>query len=740
MFSRFTEDAQKILIMAKKEMQELKHPYVSSEHLLLSILHYSKPDFLDFLNTYGLNYTSFKDKLIQVIGVGKQESKWFLYTPLLKKILENSILDSKDLGEEVNVERLFLSLLEEGEGVANRIMMGMDIDLDLLYDKFSNQFIRENSQYNVKLYIDDFASDFVEQAKNGEFDPVIGRDDQICQMIEVLLRRKKNNPLLIGEAGVGKTALVEELARRISLGLVPNELKSMRVLSISISSLVAGTKYRGEFEERLNKMIEEVEQVSNVILFIDEIHTIVGAGGAEGAIDASNILKPYLARGKLKVIGATTKMEYMKFLEGDKAFDRRFQKIIVDEPSLEDTRNILFHLKEIYENYHGITLSDEALSSIVDLSERYISVGKQPDKAIDLLDEACSKAINADTLINKKKNQIQMELGEVVEQKNKLIVQQDFKQASLLREKEHFLQSKLNRLELKNRNDKRVLTIDTVYDVIYSKTKIPIRKLLHLNASTLKQELSKKVYGQKDVISHFVDFTFSSFDRISPKCFLFVGKSGLGKTLLVREYAKLLYPKECFIKLDMSEFKDSSAISKIIGSPPGYIGYQDHNTLLDKVKLHPYSILLLDEIEKAHSSILKLFLQVLDDGIMTTSYGDAVSFKNCLIVMTSNLGSGSQSIGFLDNDKDLAIDKIKDFLGVELLNRIDSVCFFHEFSEKTIDKIICSKVKKLYPNISKDRLQKIIKEVKERCQYQQFGARKIDKVLEQLSLEYSLLT
>ena len=740
MFSRFTEDAQKILIMAKKEMQELKHPYVSSEHLLLSILHYSKPDFLDFLNTYGLNYMSFKDKLIQVIGIGKQESEWFLYTPLLKKILENAILDSKDLGEEVNVERLFLSLLEEGEGVANRIMMSMDIDLDLLYDKFSNQFIREKSQHNVKLYIDDFASDFVEQAKNGEFDPVIGRDDQICQMIEVLLRRKKNNPLLIGEAGVGKTALVEELARRISLGLVPNELKNMRVLSISISSLVAGTKYRGEFEERLNKMIEEVEQVSNVILFIDEIHTIVGAGGAEGAIDASNILKPYLARGKLKVIGATTKIEYMKFLEGDKAFDRRFQKIMVDEPSLEDTHNILFHLKEIYENYHGITLSDEVLSSIVDLSERYISVGKQPDKAIDLLDEACSKAINADTFTNKKKNQIQMELGEIVEQKNKLIVQQNFKQASLLREKEHFLQSKLNRLELKNRNDKRVLTIDTVYDVIYSKTKIPIRKLIHMNATTLKQELSKKVYGQKDVISHFVDFAFSSFHRISPKCFLFVGKSGLGKTLLVREYARLLYPKECFIKLDMSEFRDSSAVSKIIGSPPGYIGYQDHNTLLDKVKLHPYSVILLDEIEKAHSSILKLFLQVLDDGIMTTSYGDAVSFKNCLVVMTSNLGSSSQSIGFLDNDKDLVMDKIKDFLGVELLNRIDSVCFFHEFSEKTIDKIICSKVKKLYPNISKDRLQKIIKEVKERCQYQQFGARKIDKVLEQLSLEYSLLT
>ena len=297
MFSRFTEDAQKILIMAKCEMQELKHPYVSSEHLLLSILHYSKPDFISFLSTYGLTYSSFKKKLVDVIGEGSKESEWFLYTPLLKKIIENAILDSKDENDDVTVEHLFLSLLEEGEGVANRIMMNMDIDIDLLYDKFSSRIVKNNGHGNTKLYIDDFAVDFTDKAKNGEFDPVIGRDEQIRQIIEVLLRRKKNNPLLIGDAGVGKTALVEELARRISLGIVPNELKNMRVLSISISSLVAGTKYRGEFEERLNKMIDELENVSNVILFIDEIHTIIGAGGAEGAIDASNILKPYLARG-----------------------------------------------------------------------------------------------------------------------------------------------------------------------------------------------------------------------------------------------------------------------------------------------------------------------------------------------------------------------------------------------------------------------------------------------------------
>ena len=339
MFSRFTEDAQKILIMSKKEMQELKHPYVSSEHLLLSILHYGNPELISFLNIHNLTYNKVKEEIIQVLGTGNKESSWFLYTPLLKKIIENAVLDSKDDGTFVTVERLFVSLLEEGEGVANRIMMGLNIDLDALYEKFSRQFVHD-SNTNTKLYIDEVAVDFTEQAKKGEFDPVIGRDEQIGQMIEILLRRKKNNPLLIGDAGVGKTALVEELARRIVLGIVPNELKNMRVLSVSIASLVAGTKYRGEFEERLNKMIEELEHVSNVILFIDEIHTIIGAGGAEGAIDASNILKPYLARGKIKVIGATTKLEYTKFFEGDKAFDRRFQKIIIDEPSLEETKTI----------------------------------------------------------------------------------------------------------------------------------------------------------------------------------------------------------------------------------------------------------------------------------------------------------------------------------------------------------------------------------------------------------------
>lgn len=741
MFSRFTEDAQKILIMAKKEMQELKHPYVSSEHLLLSILHHSSPKFISFLASCNLTYDNFRKEVIKVLGCGNKESDWFLYTPLLKKMIENAILDSKDDGEEVNVERLFLAILEEGEGVANRIMMGMGIDLDFLYDKFSNKFVKGGNFKNSKLYIDDIAVDLTEQARNGEFDPVIGRDMQIQRMIEILLRRKKNNPLLIGEAGVGKTALVEELSRRVVLGLVPNELKDTRVLSVSISSLVAGTKYRGEFEERLNKMIEELEHVSNVILFIDEIHTIIGAGGAEGAIDASNILKPYLARGKIKVIGATTNYEYMKFLESDKAFDRRFQKVMVEEASSSETKEILFNLKEIYEDYHGVLLSNQILEAIVDLSSRYFSTGKQPDKAIDLLDEACSKAVTFDTIGNKKIKQLQYQLSDVVDRKNQFIIEHKFKEAAKLREEEQFLKSKLNKLELKNMsNDKKELTLDIVYDVIYERTKIPVRKLLSMSALTIKKELSQKIYGQDKVIDKMVTLFLQKTDRVSPKSLLFVGKSGVGKTFLVKEFAKLLYPKDGFIRLDMSEYRDISSISKVIGSSPGYVGYQDHNSLLDKIKLHPYSILLLDEIEKAHPHVLKLFLQVLDDGVMTTAYGENVSFQNVMVCMTSNLGCDRGSIGFLDKNEVLVLDKIKSFLGVELVNRLDSVILFDNFSEKTIEKIIFSKVSDKYRNLSLDERKRIVLDVKNKCQYEQYGARKVDKIIEQYDFKYSLYT
>lgn len=735
MFSKFNEETQKVLLMAKKEMLELKHPYVGSEHLLLSILHNSLLDVTKFLNSCGISYDNFKNEIINIIGIGSSTNEWFLYTPLLKRIIENAILDSKDDNSEVTVEKLFLSLLEEGDGVANRILMGMNIDIDALYDKYSTKFLYKNRSHSTKLLIDEYGVDFNKKAKDGDFDPVIGRDEKINRIIEILLRRTKNNPLLIGEAGVGKTALVEELANRIVKGLVPTSLKNKRIISISMASMVSGTKYRGEFEERIGKIIDEVEEDDNIILFIDEIHTMVGAGGAEGAIDASNILKPYLARGKIKLIGATTRAEYAKYLENDKALDRRFQKIYVEEADLEQTKNILLNLKSIYEDYHGIKIGNDIIDDIVYLSDRYISNSKQPDKAIDLLDEACTKTLLLDSCYDKKIKRINLEINRLREEKNKAIIDHNFKLASELKECELFNVNKLNKLELKtNKNDvQKEISKDILYDVIYNKTGIPIKKINNMNKKAIVKELNKSVIGQEKLIEKVVTdcLIARKMNKLSPSSFLLVGKTGVGKTFMVREYAKMLYPKEAFIKIDMSEYRESNSFTKIIGSNPGYVGYDDKNTILDKVKLNPYSVILLDEIEKAHPSVLKLFLQVLDDGYMTNSIGEKINFKNTVIFMTSNIGTLSNSVGFLDNRKNIIIDRVKQFLGIELVNRLDDIIIFNNLDEKSINKIIHKKINDFVLNnkIGDVNEKELFEEVKNECNYLEFGARRIDKII-----------
>ena len=387
MFSKFSEEAQKVLLNAKKEMTLLKHPYVGSEHLLLSILSNEELDITIKLNEYGINYDKFRDEIVRVVGKGKVTNTWFLYTPLLKRIIEDASIDSKDNKEkEVTVNNLFLALLEEGDGVAIRILMGMNIDVDLLYEEFSSSLTLKKSKNKHRLLIEEFSVDLNKKCADGEIDPVVGRGKEIDNIIEILSRRCKNNPLLIGSAGVGKTAIVEELTNRIVIGTVPNALKNKRILSVSMSSLVAGTKYRGEFEDRINKLLKEVEENDEIILFIDEIHTLVGAGGAEGAIDASNILKPSLARGKIRIIGATTQEEYTKYIEKDKALDRRFQKIIVKEPSVSDTKDILIKLRPLYESFHNTKLGDDIIDYIIELSDKYIHNRNFPDKAIDILD------------------------------------------------------------------------------------------------------------------------------------------------------------------------------------------------------------------------------------------------------------------------------------------------------------------------------------------------------------------
>ena len=737
MFSKFSEETQKILIMAKKEMTMLKHPYVGSEHLLLAILHDDSLLVTKMLNGYNINYVNYRDEIIKIIGMGKVSNEWFLFTPLLKRVLENAILECKEENlKEVTIERVFISLLEEGDGVAIRTLMGMNIDIDALYEKFTDKFIYKRASSNNKLLVDEFAVDFNEKSLNGEFDPVIGRDDKINRLIEILLRRTKNNPLLIGDAGVGKTAIIEELSRRIVTGDVPTQLMNKRILGISTASLVAGTKYRGEFEERINQIITELENHDDIILFIDEIHTLVGAGGAEGAIDASNILKPYLARGKLKIIGATTKSEYSKFFEQDKALDRRFQKIYVEEPNVDDTLNILFNIRSIYEEFHGVKISDDIIKSVVDLTDRYMSNIKQPDKSIDVLDEACSKTSLMDSEYDKKIKNLKKQLNHLLEEKNKCIINQDYKQASLLKNEELLLTNKLNILDVKNskKNYSKNITMKTLYDIIYSRTKIPVYDIDNMNFFEIYNKLKKKIIGQDKEIEKIMDVISNRriFNRKTPSSFLIVGSTGIGKTLFVKEYAKLLYSKESLIRIDMSEYRESHSVSKIIGSPPGYVGYDDKNSILEKVKFNPYSVILLDEIEKADRSILKLFLQVLDEGYMTNSYGEQIDFSNTIIFMTSNLGCNSKNIGFIDNKQKMILDKIKDFLDIEFINRIDEVILFNDICEKDIEKIIKDKLTKYVEKFNDKTIlsPEFVNKIKNNCEFNVFGARRVNKVIE----------
>lgn len=736
MFSKFDEEAQKVLLMAKKEMTELRHPYVGSEHLLLSILHNTDLQVTKLLGEYGINYDGYRKEIIKIIGIGKSTNNWFLYTPLLKRIIENAIYDSKDNDNVVTVDKLLVSLLEEGEGVANRILLGMNVDIDLLYEKFANSFSNSRHGSNKKLFLEEFTVDLNQKYKEEGFDPVIGRDTQVNRMIEVLLRRTKNNPLLIGDAGVGKTALVEELVRRIVAGNVPNKLKNYRVLSVTMGALVAGTKYRGEFEERINKIIGELEKDDSIILFIDEIHTLVGAGGAEGAIDAANILKPYLARGKIKVIGATTKNEYSKYLEKERALDRRFQKIYIEEPGVDAVKEILTKIKPIYENYHGVLIGDEIIDLIVELSVKYISQGYLPDKAIDTLDEACCKASVIDNVYEKKFKKLFNEINELKSDKNKAIINHDYKLASSLKLQQEQKESELNTLNEKNYTNICVKEIskDNVYDVIFDKTRIPVRDIMNLKPKKISSYLEKVVIGQERAIGEIIDKLNKKKNNVPISLFL-VGKSGVGKTFLVKEYAKLLYPSEAFIKLDMSEYKESHTISKIIGSPPGYVGYDDNNFMLWRVRQNPYCVILLDEIEKAHPDVIRLFLQVFDDGRMTTSSGDIVDFSHAIIFMTSNIGTAQSNIGFGNTDNDHFRNRLKDFLGIEFVNRLDGIICFDDIDDKTIHKII----KKRFNSAGIDSFSpEIVDKIKLEAEFLQYGVRKLDKIVDKYIEELSI--
>lgn len=737
MFSKFDEEVRKILLNSNKEMSLLKHPYVGSEHLLLSIL--KKDNIVSRkLKDYGITYDSFRQEVVKIIGVGNSESDYFVYTPLLKKVIENSIILSKEQGnKEVTLECLFLSLLDEGEGVAVRILLSFNVDIDTFYDEINkSKKIRKNKK---NLLVDEYGLNLNNEVIANNIDPVIGRENEVQRVIEILCRRTKNNPLLIGDAGVGKTAVIEEIARKIVDGEVPNKLLNKRVVSVSMASLVSGTKYRGEFEERVTKLLNEIEEVNDVIVFIDEIHTLVGAGGAEGAIDASNILKPALARGKINVIGATTTEEYKKFIENDKALSRRFQTVIIDEPNNEKVTDILMKLKPIYEKYHKVVIDDEIIKLIVKLSDKYLYNRKNPDKAIDVLDEVCAKVAIKEDEFSKRSNYYKGLLKTIKTLKNNAVLNSKFEEALYLREEEMKLESCINKLDvkiMKTPKEKKV-TKDIVAEVIKSKGRVPVYEILKPTfvVKELMDTLKKSVIGQDAAIKVLTDATRGiiygyKYDN-KPLSFLFVGPTGVGKTLLAKEYHKFLFGNNNIIRLDMSEYREEYSVSKIIGSPPGYVGYENKNNLLEEVKNRPYSVILLDEVEKAHPAVLNLFLQIMDEGMIKDSSGNTFRFDNTIIIMTSNAGASSQNIGFMNNNSQNK-DSLNKYFSLELLNRIQNIIYFNKLNENDIKLIIEMLFNKFSENVAFDSKKispELILDVINKSEYEKFGARKLEKII-----------
>ena len=735
MFGNFTEEARGIIVRAKKEMYNLKHPYVGSEHLLLAILK-DNNDISKKLKKFGITYDKLKEEIINIIGIGSKETEWFLYTPLLKRIMENAIIDSKENNNgEVTIEHLFTSLLEEGEGVAIRILIGMDIDIDKLYEEFSYKFVNV-SKKNRSLLLEEIGIDLTKKAKNKELDPVIGREEEIKRIEEILCRRTKNNPLLIGPAGVGKTALVEELSRMITNEEVPFNLKNKKIINLDMASLVAGTKYRGEFEDRVRKLLKEAEENDEIILFIDEIHTLVGAGGAEGAIDASNIFKPALSRGKLRLIGATTIEEYKKFIKPDRALDRRFQTVNIEVPDKEKVKNILKKIKPIYENYHNVIVPNEIIDLITHLSEKYVYDRFEPDKSIDILDEVCSLVNLKENNKLKKYNNIKKELKKIIEQKKNAIINQDFEQASILKMKENKLTNEINIMELNNENKRKKVTQHDVAQVIYKKTNIPVYELLDKKQEIIKEienNLRTNIIGQNKVIEQLINITKRiklGFKYNNCYSMLFCGPSGVGKTLTAQTFGKNLVGKNV-IRLDMSEYIEPHSVSKLIGPPPGYVGYNEEN-ILEEIKNKPHSVLILDEIEKAHPNIINLFFQILDNGKIKDSKGNYVKFNNITIIMTSNIGFEEKSIGFSKNENKITT-KLKEHFSIPFINRIDNIIVFNELTKQDIEQLIENKIfnikRKYLKEITLKIDEKVINEIIEESNYKEFGARKIDKII-----------
>ena len=663
MYNNYNLETSRIFKDAEKIMMSLNHGYVGTEHLFLSMLKNSE-EIRNLLEKYQIEYDGFLEELLLVVNSENYKKVACIYTPLLKKVIKNAEMHAKN--SFVTPFMLLESLLEEGEGIAIRILISMGLDIDKLYDEIK----QKDKKSNQKLEIYNIGK---EMSKDLSDNFVVGREKEIDLITETLLRKNKNNPLLIGDAGVGKSAIVEELARRIKNGNVPNSLKNKKIISIEMSSLVAGTKYRGEFEEKLNKIIKEVENNPEIILFIDEIHTLSNAGGAEGAINASDILKPYLARGKIKVIGATTTNEYNKFIAKDKALSRRFDLIKINEPSVDETIYILSKIKPSFEHHYNIKITEENIRQIVDLTNKYILDRFNPDKSIDLLDSVCAmKEVKSP----KEKNIISLKnkLSNIIKTKEKMVKRNNFEEALNYRKQEIELNEKIE----KEKNMANRITNNDIKEVMLRKSNIPNIKN---NWKDLNTYLKDKIIGQEEAINEIID-SLKSKESDLPVSILLTGSTGVGKTKTVKEIAT--YLKMPLVRLDLSEYNEPVSINRLIGSSAGYVGYDDEN-IFDRIRMYPNSIVLLDELEKANSNVINLFLQVLDEGFITNAKGEKIDFKNTYIFMTSNAEVNSK-IGFMKGKSNYQNSFSKEFLG-----RITCTVNYKNVTEDMVKKYLSKK-------------------------------------------------
>ncbi len=766
----YTAQAEEVLQIARKLAKELGHPYIGTEHLLLGVRNVFTGVGAQVLEMNRIREDNIKTLMLELISTEKGTGRKLEYTPRLQQMLYQSKKEAIKLrSRKIGTEHFLIAIVKDYESVAARVLSTLGANLQKIYTDILASLGENPQDYALDMedktsdsFLDKFSVDLTQQASDGKLDPVLGREEEITRLMQILSRRTKNNPCLIGEPGVGKTAIVEGLAQNIVTGMVPNVMKSKRVISLDLSSMIAGTKFRGEFEERMKKMIQEVEKDDDIILFIDEIHSIIGAGGSEGTLDAANILKPSLARGTMQLIGATTVGEYRKYIGKDPALERRLQPIPVEEPSLEQCAQILQGLSKHYELHHDVQISDEAIHAAVELSERYITDRFLPDKAIDVLDEACSRVSLRGFKIPVRIHKLEEEAKVAYQKMEEALKVNDFEATARYRKEQKEISQKI--LEAKKRFNKKnentsleVLELD-IADVVSAWTKIPVSKLSekeNMRLRKLEVTLHKRVIGQEEAVTAVAKAVKRG--RIGLKdpqkptgTFLFLGPTGVGKTELSKALAEILFGREdAMIRIDMSEYMEKHSVSKLIGSPPGYVGHEEGGQLSEKVRRNPYSVILFDEIEKAHPDVFNILLQVLDDGHITDSQGRKVDFKNTVIIMTSNAGAQAiiepKKLGFAAKENDATdykrmksnvMDEVKRIFKPEFLNRIDDIMVFHMLGKVELKKIVtllCNEFVQRVQNQMKITLhvrESLKKHIVEKGTDVKYGARPLKRALQ----------